>query len=297
MKEKTFTSGRFYNLRHDAEGDGHEEYEYANAVVYGEIESLEKKDGNVLEVIAKNPRGTDDEESYDVSINYDGSGKYVYFTNPEHPEYLCCWFDKVPEGYNKGATFDSCVFERTVSLKGYKSVIFHNCFFLNPVSVEDSPDCDMISFEQCAFKGNVTISKCHPDRLFIRNCNVLENLVIDDCIVGKWTSIHDVQIKQVSLVWDSVFSGQEFMFRRIAIGNGLEFSGCVFESPAEISFCSLEELRVRGCSFNKLTVCGIYTHRHLECEELVRISLGETSCTGDCGTCDDTICDSSPRER
>ena len=292
MKRKSFSCNRFYNLRHELETDYHEDYEYANAVAYGEINSIEKTDNNVLKVLTKRFSGNGVLEQYEVSISYpDGD-----IDSSDHSSFIGSWFDEMPESNPAEVSFDCCVFEAPISLKGYRSIRFQNCFFLDSVSIEDCPECRMISFEHCVFKDDLTISKCQSDNLFIRNCNNLQSLMMDDCVVGKWTSIHDVYVKMAFFIWNSVFSGHEYTFHRVKIGYGLEVLGCVFESPAEMSLCRLEEMRVRNCTFNQLNVHDIFTNRYLECEELVRPS-NESACPGDCESCDDPYCNLTPRER
>jgi len=294
MGGELFSINRYYELRHELESDFHNDYLYANAVAYGEIDSIAKKEDRVLEVIAKHTAGTGTREQYDVLISYVDGGDIV---NSDNSSSIGCWFDEKPELNATDVSFDCCVFDTPLSLKGYKSIRFLNCFFLDSVSIEDCPECYAIRFEHCAFKRDLMMSKCSTDDLFIRNCNVFESVSIDDCVVGKWTSIHDVRIRLALHFWDSVFSGHEFLLNKVKNGYGMEVRGSVFEAPTRISLCSLEEIRVDECNFSQLTVRGIFTHRYMECEELVDSSSEKTTCSEDCESCIDAACGFTPRER
>jgi hypothetical protein len=81
MKERTITSDRYYELRHELAPDFHEDYDFSNAVAYGIIKSIRTSGPQEIELIVSNQQDCGESEDYQVRIGYSSGGKYSRLEN------------------------------------------------------------------------------------------------------------------------------------------------------------------------------------------------------------------------
>ena len=265
-QEKTFTSDRYYELRHELESDYHEDYAYSDAVAYGEIESVKIQDSKSLEINTTDYYDDSKSVSYHVTIRYLDEGKRGPRHTKTNDEFHGYWFNEFPDGSQR-LSFDNCVFNVDVEIKDLKGISFQNCFFLKGVTIEGK-DCEIVCFEQCYFGKCLDIHDLETDDLFIRNCNINNTLTISNCKVRKWTSIYHDFVKLGFHLLESVFLGNECLFDNIKTGYELEIYNCTFEATIEMTNCLVETLNVEESNFDNLNIDNIATHTYYTFEDL-----------------------------
>ncbi|WP_400205123.1 hypothetical protein [Methanomethylophilus alvi] len=267
LLEKTFTSDRYFELRHKLECDFHEDYDYSNAVAHGEIQSVKDCGNHTLEIDTIGYYDDGESTPYRVTIQYIDDGEHGPKHSRNNDEFHGYWFDEFPVCEQDHLSFDNCVFNVDVQIKNSKGIIFQNCFFLHEVAIEEGRS-NIICFEQCHFSKSLDIFDVKTDNLFIRNCNIDYALTILNCKVEKWTSIYRNFIKLGFHVRDSVFLGDECLFDNIKTGYELEINKCTFETTTEMTNCLIESLDVEESNFNNLNVDNISTHTYFTLENL-----------------------------
>ncbi len=268
LLKKSFTSDRYYELRHNLESEFHNDYAFSNAIAYGEIGSVKVLDNKTLEIETANYCDDGASVLYRVQIHYLNNGEHGPKHNNDNDEFHGYWFDKFPKNGQKYLTFDNCVFDIDLKIKDLNGVSFQNCFFLRDVAIE-SKDSEIICFEQCYFDKNLNIHNLKTDSLFIRNCNIANSLSISNCTVNKWTSICHDYVKLGFHILESVFVGNECLFDNIKTGYGLEIYNCNFETTVEMSNCLIESLDVEESNFNNLNIDNVATKTYHTFEDLI----------------------------
>lgn len=258
MKEKEFTSDRYYELRHELEDDFHDEYEYSNIVEKYEIQSIECISNKTLRVSSVSPEG----EEYHITIKYLDEGKYE--PKSVNNVFIGCWFEELPD-LKSNCAFDCCVFCSEVNLKEKTTLKFINCFFLDRVLVEECNE-GAIDFEYCAFKQYLTIKKCKTDEFIVEICSA-PRIFIEDCVVNKSTILD--RLYTALDIEDSSFYGREFSLNGLKSEGIIYICGCTFEPRTEISHLSIREMKIKNSTFEELCVYDITTDKYLNYEELV----------------------------
>jgi len=265
-QKKTFTSDRYYELRHELESDFHEDYDYSNAVAYGEIESVKICDNKSLEIDTTDYYDGCKSVPYHVTIHYLDKGKYGPKHTKTNDEFYGHWFNEFPDG-SQYLSFDNCVFDVDVKIKDLKGISFQNCFFMKRVAIEGK-GCEIVFFKHCYFGKYLDIHDLETDDLFIQNCNINNTLIISNCKVRKRASTHHDFVKLGFHLLESVFLGNECLFDNIKTGYELEIYNCVFKAPIEMTNCLIEYLNVKGSNFDNLNIDNIATHTYHTFEEL-----------------------------
>jgi hypothetical protein len=179
-----------------------------------------------------------------------------------------CWYDKVPTTESHDVCFENCVFDSEVGIAGLSNVVFHNCFFLDQVSIETIKEGCLIDFEHCAFKSGLYISKCEAERLSVNYCNIALGAVIIGCRIEKETVISDLNIGLFCRIEDSEFGGRGAFLSDIETKDELAICGCRFDAAASISLCRLGKLEVERSRFDSLTMDSIFANTYWEYESL-----------------------------
>ena len=266
-KEKMFTSDRYYQLRHVFEGELHEDYDYSNAIAYGEIHSVKVNERKRIKIETTGYYDNGDSIPYCVTLQYLDEGKYGPIYTENHDEFRGYWFKKVPNNNLDCITFDNCVFDVEVTIKDLKKISFQNCFFLKNLTIEGK-EYNIVNLDCCYFGNNLDIHDLETDCLFIRNCNVTQTVTISNCNVKKWTSIIHNFVKSGFHLLESNFLGNECLFDNIKTGYELEIYNCTFESTVEMTNCLVESLDVEESNFINLNVENIATSTYYTFEDL-----------------------------
>ncbi len=268
MKKIGFSSDRYYELRHDLESDFHEDYDYSNAIAYGRTKSIEKAGPHVLEIIASNQQDDRESDDYQVQIEYLNKGRYSGLENNVRGKFMGCWYDCMPTAESHDICFENCVFDTEVDLAGLSNVAFHNCFFLDQVSIEEIKEGSLIDFQHCIFKYELFVLNCETERLNIDYCNVSSSLIIRGCIIEKETALRNLHVGMNCRIEDSEFRGHRTSLSEMEIKEGVVISECRFDATTSISLCKMNNLEVDKSWFDGLTMDSVFANTYLTYESL-----------------------------